>query len=77
MNPREWKNSVLIILVLLVLAILVAQSELRDAPDPHWFLAFGAKHSHRQRVLPRGRAECNRKKAPADADAGCRIFRGV
>jgi len=31
MNPREWKNSVLIILVLLVLAILVAQSELRDA----------------------------------------------
>ncbi len=26
MNPRKWKNSVLIILVLLVLAILVAQS---------------------------------------------------
>ncbi len=31
MNPRERKNSVLIILVLLVLAILVAQSELGDA----------------------------------------------
>ena len=33
MNPREWKNSVLIILVLLVLAILVCSKpqELRNA----------------------------------------------
>jgi hypothetical protein len=37
MNPREWKNSLLIIFVLLVLSILVAQSRRNcEIPGSSW-----------------------------------------
>jgi hypothetical protein len=65
MNPREWKNSVLIILVLLVLAILVAQSELRDARILIGSLHLG-QSTHTAKGSSPGAERSAIEKAPAE-----------